>query len=67
MAEVPADILPILALNRLGRRWIDVSTFLMGGLVCMLTAAVPQGMFPYEWPIVVLAMIGKFFAQVLSK
>ena len=30
----------------------------------MATAAVPLGKFPYEWPIVVLAMTGKYVSQV---
>ena len=38
--------------------------YLVGGLLCMATAAVPLGKFPYEWPIVVLAMTGKYVSQV---
>jgi hypothetical protein len=64
LAEIPAAILPILALNRIGRRWINVGTFFVGGITCMLTAAVPQGVYAYEWPIIVLAVAGKFFTQV---
>ena len=30
--------------------------YLLGGLLCMATAAVPLGKFSYEWPVVVLAM-----------
>lgn len=64
LAEVPADLFPIVALNLCGRRWNNVANFILGGTVCMLTAAIPQGMFPYEWPIVVFAMLGKYTSQV---
>ena len=49
---------------RYGRRWNLVGHYLVGGLLCMATAAVPLGRFSYEWPIVVLAMTGKYVSQV---
>jgi len=64
LVEVPADIIPFVLLNRFGRRPMIVIHYVLGGLLCMATAAVPLGQFVYEWPIVVLAMCGKYIAQV---
>ena len=50
--------------TRYGRRWNLVGHYLVGGLLCMATAAVPLGKFSYEWPVVVLAMTGKYVSQV---
>ena len=51
-------------LFRFGRRPMIVLHYVLGGLLCMATAAVPLGKFAHEWPIVVLAMCGKYIAQV---
>ena len=49
---------------RFGRRPNLAGHYIVGGLLCMATAAVPLGRFAYEWPIVVLAMTGKYVSQV---
>lgn len=49
---------------RFGRRPNLAGHYIVGGLLCMATAAVPLGRFTYEWPIVVLAMTGKYVSQV---
>ncbi|XP_023336870.1 solute carrier family 22 member 8 [Eurytemora carolleeae] len=64
LVEIPADILPFILLNRFGRRWTLVFHYILGGILCMSTAAVPLGVYTYEWPIVVLAMCGKYVSQV---
>jgi len=64
LAEIPAAILPLLWLNRFGRRLNLVIHYVVGGLLCMATAAVPLGVYAYEWPIIVLAMTGKYICQV---
>jgi len=64
LVEIPADIIPFVLLNRFGRRPNIALHYIIGGLLCMATAAVPLGKFVYEWPIVVLAMCGKYISQV---
>jgi len=64
LVEIPADILPFLLLNRFGRRLNLSLHYIVGGMLCMATAAVPLGVYSYEWPIVVLAMTGKYISQV---
>jgi len=64
LVEIPADIIPFMLLNRFGRRPNISLHYIIGGLLCMATAAVPIGQFVYEWPIVVLAMCGKYISQV---
>jgi len=64
LVEIPADIIPFVLLNRFGRRPNLSLHYIIGGLLCMATAAVPLGVYSYEWPIVVLAMLGKYVAQV---
>ena len=95
LAEIPADIVPIVALNRyedwqyfirkifkisgrnitkrfnyikfiyrFGRRYSSVFNYLMGGMVCIITGFIPIGYFTYEWPIVLLSLIGKYASQV---
>ena len=49
---------------RFGRRPNLAGHYIVGGLLCMATAVVPLGRFAYEWPIVVLAMTGKYVSQV---
>jgi len=64
LVEIPADIIPFVLLNRFGRRPNIAFHYIIGGLLCMATAAVPLGYYSYEWPIVVLAMCGKYISQV---
>ena len=64
LVEIPADIIPFVLLNKYGRRPNLSLHYIIGGLLCMATAAVPLGVYSYEWPIVVLAMLGKYVAQV---
>lgn len=64
LVEIPADVIPFVLLNRFGRRPNIAFHYIVGGLLCMATAAVPLGQFDYEWPIVVLAMCGKYISQV---
>ena len=100
LAEIPADIVPIVALNRyekyavlclhdidcrldltifingdllnrlpityrFGRRYTSIFNYVMGGTVCIATGFIPIGYFSYEWPIVLLSLIGKFTSQVM--
>jgi len=64
LVEIPADIIPFVLLNRFGRRPNLALHYIIGGLLCMSTAAVPLGVYSYEWPIVLLAMCGKYISQV---
>merc|ERR1719216_500470 len=64
LAEIPADMVPIVALNRCGRRYNSIFNYLMGGTVCIITAFIPVGYYIYEWPIVLLALLGKYASQV---
>ena len=64
LVEIPADIIPFVLLNKFGRRFNLSLHYILGGLLCMATAAVPLGVYTFEWPVVVLAMLGKYIAQV---
>ena len=49
---------------RCGRRYNSIFNYLMGGTVCIITAFIPVGYYVYEWPIVLLALLGKYASQV---
>uniref|UniRef100_A0A671YA48 Solute carrier family 22 member 13a n=1 Tax=Sparus aurata TaxID=8175 RepID=A0A671YA48_SPAAU len=64
MSEIPAHLLCILLLELIGRKKSLISTILMGGFVCLLTLAFPQGensCFNLIYSITVLAAAGRFF------
>ncbi|XP_042883141.1 organic cation transporter protein-like [Penaeus japonicus] len=55
--ELPADLLTILLMEKLGRRHTLVWTVVVGGLSCLAVAAMPADAMT---PIMVLAMVGRF-------
>ncbi|CAG0890029.1 unnamed protein product [Cyprideis torosa] len=60
LVEIPAYILAIFLLLHKGRR-LPLCLFEVVGGVCLLViAVVPRQTFAFDWPIVVLAMVGKF-------
>ncbi|CAG0890269.1 unnamed protein product [Cyprideis torosa] len=60
LVEIPAYVLTIFLLLRKGRR-LSLSAFeIVGGACLLIIAVVPRDKFAFDWPIVVLAMIGKF-------
>ena len=48
LVEIPADIIPFVLLNKYGRRPNLAGHYILGGLLCMATAAVPLGYYAYE-------------------
>ncbi|XP_063593179.1 solute carrier family 22 member 3-like [Penaeus indicus] len=55
--ELPADLLTMLFMEKLGRRHTLVWTVVVGGLSCLAVAATPVG---EDAAIMVLAMVGRF-------
>lgn len=55
--ELPADLLTMLLMEKLGRRHTLVGTVVVGGLSCLAVAAVPADA---HTAILVLAMVGRF-------
>lgn len=51
--ELPADLVPILTLDRLGRRWTMMLSLTLAGLAGIATGLVPQSQLPVFlcWPI----------------
>ncbi|GFO06262.1 organic cation transporter protein [Plakobranchus ocellatus] len=59
--EIPAYIICILLLNKVGRRWPLVLSMFLGGIACILSGCLPtDGSRALETFAVVLAMVGKF-------
>ncbi|KAL2097595.1 hypothetical protein ACEWY4_006802 [Coilia grayii] len=58
LTEVPGHILCIWLLEAVGRKASLISTLLVGGFICLLTLAVPQG---GAIAVTVLVTIGRFF------
>ncbi|XP_023557969.1 solute carrier family 22 member 13-like [Octodon degus] len=58
--EVPARLLSIVMMERLGRKWSQAGTLIVGGVMCITTIFIPS-----DQPIVVtvLAVLGKFAAS----
>lgn len=59
--ELPASLVVIAALDRIGRRWLSFLSLVVGGCLCVSIAAVPPGM---VWPMAVLAMSGRLAINV---
>lgn len=57
--EVPAIAVTIPILLKLGRRWPLSLTILIAGIACLLIAPMPY-IYPEQWIITTLTMIGKF-------
>nr|KAG5705621.1 hypothetical protein BaRGS_034819 [Batillaria attramentaria] len=58
--EIPAYIMCILLLNRVGRRLPLIVTMYLGGVACILSGIIPKHSTGLETFTVVLAMVGKF-------
>ncbi|KAH9489646.1 hypothetical protein Btru_045564 [Bulinus truncatus] len=57
--EIPAKVMCILLLNKVGRRWPLIITMYMGGIACILSECIPDGKDAGTMKII-LAMVGKF-------
>ncbi|XP_033741094.1 organic cation transporter protein-like [Pecten maximus] len=55
--EIPAYILCVLFLNKLGRRWPLCGTMVVGGISCIISGFVPEDLLAVK---ITFAMIGKF-------
>ncbi|CAL1533640.1 unnamed protein product [Lymnaea stagnalis] len=59
--EIPAYVICIAVLNKVGRRWPLILSMYMGGVACILSGCIPvDGDQTMETITVILAMIGKF-------
>ncbi|CAG0878579.1 unnamed protein product [Darwinula stevensoni] len=58
--EIPAYALSIIVLLYTGRRFPLSAAMIIGGSACLLALLVPKGVYYYDWPVVTLAMVGKF-------
>ncbi len=61
LTEIPAYTFSLFILLKKGRKLPYASFMIMGGLLLFLTIAVPKETFPNDWPIVMLAVLGKMF------
>ncbi|XP_054158745.1 organic cation transporter protein-like, partial [Oppia nitens] len=59
LLEIPSSLLPIIAINYMGRRPLTAGLMYSSGLSCL--AIIPLLMMSTEWPRVTIALIGKFF------
>ena len=57
--EIPAYTICMWVLLKKGRKLPYVLMMLTAGASLLLTMAVPRGVYAYNWPQVVLALIGK--------
>lgn len=57
LVEIPADIISLVFLLKMGRRWPFLWTFIVCGVSCLLTLPIPDAM---QWLITTFAMFGKF-------
>lgn len=55
--EIPAYVLCVLFLNKLGRRWPLCGTMVIGGISCIVSGFIPDDLLPVR---ITFAMIGKF-------
>ncbi|KAL8570515.1 hypothetical protein ACOMHN_008872 [Nucella lapillus] len=58
--EIPAYLLCILLLNRLGRRTPLIAAMYIGGIACIVCGVLPRNFSGMETLIIVLAMVAKF-------
>lgn len=58
--EFPAYTLSLYIILKCGRKMPYVGLMLIGGLVLLSTLFIERDVYPYNWPIVALAIIGKF-------
>ncbi|XP_054158726.1 organic cation transporter protein-like [Oppia nitens] len=59
LLEIPATLLPIVAINYMGRRPLTAGLMYASGMSCL--AIVPLLTLSSDWPRVTIALIGKFF------
>lgn len=59
LMEIPAYSFSLWILLKRGRKVPYVTMMMIGGIALFCTMAVPKNAFPNNWPIVVLALIGK--------
>ena len=67
--SVPVLIVQPFLENKIGRKWIYTFLMVFPGILLLCTMAIPNGMFPYNWPIMMVAWIGTIscsFADSLS-
>lgn len=57
--EIPAYLFSLYILLKKGRKRPYVIMIITGGVALFLTIAIPRDVFAYNWPLVVLALIGK--------
>jgi len=57
VVELPAYIICMVILNKVGRRWPLIISMYIGGIACILSGVLPEDMVTVK---VVLAMVGKF-------
>ena len=58
--EIPAYALSMWVIQKGGRKWPYVSLMIAGGVVLASTTMVPKGQYWMNWPVLALAMAGKF-------
>ena len=58
--EIPAYALSMWVIQKGGRKWPYVSLMIAGGVILASTTMVPKGQYWMNWPILALAMAGKF-------
>nr|XP_005317424.2 solute carrier family 22 member 13 [Ictidomys tridecemlineatus] len=56
-SEVPARLLSIFMMEKLGRKWSQMGTLILGGLMCIIIIFIPEDM---PLVVTVLAVVGKF-------
>eukprot|EP00095_Tigriopus_kingsejongensis_P003369 maker-scaffold153_size302544-snap-gene-0.10 protein:Tk03369 transcript:maker-scaffold153_size302544-snap-gene-0.10-mRNA-1 annotation:"organic cation" len=59
LMEIPAYSFSLYILLKKGRKLPYVTMIILGGVALFLTSAIPRNVYPYNWPLVVLALIGK--------
>ena len=61
LMEIPAYLICTLVLMRFGRKIVYSFMMMLGGIFLLLIIVVPLNHFPYNWPSIALALIGKLF------
>jgi OCT family organic cation transporter-like MFS transporter 4/5 len=60
LVEIPAYGFSIYIVIKLGRKLPLCIVMIGGGIACLLTISIKKGDYEYDWPIIALAMTGKF-------